>query len=40
MYHALGIDAHTVFQDNQNRPIPVLNHGAPIDELIRQPARS
>jgi len=40
MYHALGIDPHTIFQDNQNRPIPVLNHGAPIDELIRQPARS
>ena len=34
MYHVLGVDTHTIFIDRQNRPIPVLNHGSPIDELI------
>ena len=34
MYHVLGVDPHTVFIDQLNRPIPVLNHGAPIEELI------
>ena len=34
MYHVLGIDPHTIFTDHQNRPIPVLNHGAPIEELV------
>ena len=34
MYHALGIDTQTTFHDHQDRPIPVLNHGSPIAELI------
>ncbi len=34
MYQVLGIDTRMVFHDQQNRPIPVLNHGAPIEELI------
>ena len=34
MYHALGIDTQTTFHDHQDRPIPVLNHGTPIAELI------
>ena len=34
MYHVLGIDPHTIFTDHQNRPIPVLNHGGPIEELV------
>ncbi len=34
MYHVLGVDPHTVFTDQQNRPIPVLNHGTPIPGLL------
>jgi hypothetical protein len=34
MYHALGIDTQSTFHDHQDRPIPVLNHGTPIAELI------
>ena len=34
MYHALGIDTRTTFHDHQDRPIPVLNHGTPIAELV------
>ncbi|MFP6700831.1 MAG: DUF1501 domain-containing protein, partial [Planctomycetaceae bacterium] len=34
MYQVLGIDTRMVFHDQQNRPIPVLNHGTPIEELI------
>jgi hypothetical protein len=34
MYHVLGVDYHKVFHDRQGRPIPVLNHGQPIRELL------
>ena len=34
MYHTLGIDHHHVFYDNGRRPLPVLNEGQPISELI------
>jgi len=34
MDHVLGIDYHSVFYDRQNgRPVPVLDHGQPIEEL-------
>jgi hypothetical protein len=34
MYHALGVDYRHVFHDAGGRPIPVLNEGKPIQELI------
>jgi hypothetical protein len=34
MYHALGIDPTHVFYDHAKRPLPVLNEGEPIEELI------
>jgi hypothetical protein len=34
MYHVLGVDPRTEFQDLQGRPIPILSEGAPIAELI------
>lgn len=34
LYHALGIDPHTVFIDNQNRPQELIPDFAPIPELI------
>jgi hypothetical protein len=34
MYHCLGIDHHHVFRDDANRPLPVLNEGEPIPELV------
>jgi uncharacterized protein (DUF1501 family) len=34
VYHVLGIDYRTVFHDNGGRPIPVLNEGKPIEELV------
>ena len=34
MYHTLGIDHHHVFYDQGRRPLPVLNEGQPITELI------
>ena len=34
MYHVLGIDYTTVFHDRLGRPIPVLQHAAPIRELL------
>jgi hypothetical protein len=34
MYHALGIDYHHVFHDQAQRPLPVLNEGEPIKDLI------
>lgn len=34
MYQALGIDYRHVFYDQANRPLPILNEGAPIPELI------
>jgi Protein of unknown function (DUF1501) len=34
MYHVLGIDRGQVFHDAGQRPIPVLNEGKPIAELI------
>ncbi|MCH7687792.1 MAG: DUF1501 domain-containing protein, partial [Planctomycetes bacterium] len=34
MYDVLGIDFHNVFYDQQGRPIPVLNHGTAIEELL------
>ena len=34
MYHVLGIDYRHEFYDAGRRPIPILNEGKPIDELI------
>lgn len=34
MYYALGIDPKHVFYDHAKRPLPVLNEGEPIEELI------
>lgn len=34
MYHFLGIDHHHVFFDQARRPMPVLNEGQPIEELV------
>lgn len=34
MYHFLGIDHHHVFFDQARRPMPVLNEGQPIKDLI------
>ena len=34
MYHTLGIDHHHVFYDQARRPLPVLNEGEPIQELV------
>lgn len=34
MYHVLGIDYRHVFYDHGRRPLPVLNEGKPIGELI------
>lgn len=34
MYHMLGIDHHHVFHDQARRPLPVLNEGSPIPELV------
>ena len=34
MYHVLGIDHHQVFHDQAQRPLPILNEGEPIRELI------
>lgn len=34
MYHVLGIDTHHVFYDQARRPLPVLNEGQAITELV------
>jgi hypothetical protein len=34
MYHALGIDHHHIFHDQAQRPLPILNEGEPITELV------
>lgn len=34
MYHMLGIDHHHVFYDEAKRPLPILNEGSPIPELV------
>jgi hypothetical protein len=34
MYHVLGIDHHHVFHDQAQRPLPILNEGEPIKDLI------
>lgn len=34
MYHTLGLDYRHVFHDHARRPLPVLNEGQPIAELI------
>ncbi len=34
MYHVLGIDYRHEFHDGGQRPIPILNEGRPIEELI------
>lgn len=34
MYHVLGIDYRHEFHDAARRPIPILNEGKPIDELV------
>jgi hypothetical protein len=34
IYHALGIDAETKFLDHAGRPVPAIDYGQPIAELI------
>lgn len=34
IYHVLGIDYHTSFVDDGNRPVPIANYGSPIPQLI------
>jgi len=34
VYHLLGIDWRQTFNDNTGRPIPILDHGEPIREII------
>ncbi len=34
VYRQLGIDTAQVFQQSGNRPVPILNHGTAIEELI------
>jgi hypothetical protein len=34
MYHVLGIDYHHAFYDQAQRPLPILNEGEPIEDLI------
>jgi hypothetical protein len=34
MYHVLGIDHHHVFYEQAQRPLPILNEGEPIKDLI------
>ena len=34
MYHALGIDHKHAFYDQAQRPLPILNEGKPIEELV------
>jgi len=34
MYHTLGIDYHSVFYDQGQRPLSILSEGRPIDELV------
>jgi len=34
MYHSIGIDHHEVFYDQARRPLPILNEGQPIVELV------
>jgi hypothetical protein len=34
MYHALGIDPDHRVRDLQNRPVPILDHGEPIAEVL------
>ena len=34
MYHTLGIDYKHAFIDHAHRPLPILNEGKPIEELV------
>lgn len=34
IYRHLGIDTSTTFHDSTGRPVPILNHGEPIRELV------
>jgi hypothetical protein len=34
MYQALGIDYKHAFYDQAQRPLPILNEGEPIPELV------
>ncbi len=34
MYHVLGVDYRQVFHDQAQRPLPILNEGEPIKELV------
>jgi len=34
IYHALGIDPYTAFLNHQGRPVPAIDHGEPIRELL------
>jgi hypothetical protein len=34
MYHTLGIDYKRAFFDHAQRPMPILNEGKPIAELV------
>jgi hypothetical protein len=35
VYHHLGIDGRTIFTDSLSRPVPVIEHGEAIRELVR-----
>jgi uncharacterized protein (DUF1501 family) len=34
LYHKMGVDYRQVFYDESNRPIPILQDGHPIEELV------
>ena len=34
VYHVLGIDYHTSFMDDGNRPVPIVNYGKAIPQLV------
>jgi hypothetical protein len=34
MYHTLGVNHKHAFYDQAQRPLPILNEGQPIEELV------
>ena len=34
VYHVLGIDPRLTFKDHSGRPVPILDEGQPIEEVI------
>jgi hypothetical protein len=34
IYKVLGVDPHLHFLDRSGRPVPAIDHGAPIEELL------